>query len=160
KTAGGDDPAIQKYLTTAQPIQFLTVGGQTAFALYYPPRNPDFTAPGGELPPLVVKCHGGPTASASSTLDLRIQFWTSRGIAVVDVDYRGSTGYGREYRDRLHLNWGIVDVQDCAAAVRYLAEQKLADPARAVITGGSAGGFTTLACLTARDEVIRKAFCS
>jgi dipeptidyl aminopeptidase/acylaminoacyl peptidase len=107
-----------------------------------------------------VKCHGGPTASASSTLDLRIQFWTSRGVAVVDVNYGGSTGYGRAYRDRLHLNWGVVDVEDCAAAVRYLSGEKLADPARAIITGGSAGGFTALACLTAREAAIRKVFCS
>src|SRR5262249_25924016 len=105
----------------------------------------------GERPPLLVKCHGGPTASASSSLDLRTQFWTSRGIAVIDVDYGGSTGYGREYRDRLHLNWGIVDVDDCAAAVQYLDDAGLADAQRAVITGGSAGGFTTLACLTFRE---------
>jgi dipeptidyl aminopeptidase/acylaminoacyl peptidase len=160
RTAGGDDPALKAYFSAAQPIEFRTASGRNAFGLYYPPKNPDFSAPAGELPPLLVKCHGGPTASASSTLDLRTQFWTSRGIAVVDVDYGGSTGHGREYRDRLHLNWGVVDVQDCAAAVRYLTEKELADPSRAVITGGSAGGFTTLACLTARDEGIRNTFCS
>jgi dipeptidyl aminopeptidase/acylaminoacyl peptidase len=160
RTAGGDDPAIKKYLSVPRPIEFPSSAGRKAFALYYPPQSPDFTGPDGELPPLVVKCHGGPTAAASSTLDLRIQFWTSRGVAVVDVDYGGSTGYGREYRDLLHLDWGVVDVQDCAAAVRYLADSKMADPARAIITGGSAGGFTTLACLTARDPTIRKVFCS
>ena len=160
RTAGGDDPALKAYFSAAQPIEFPTASGRNAFGLYYAPRNPDFSAPAGELPPLLVKCHGGPTSSASSTLDLRTQFWTSRGIAVVDVDYGGSTGHGREYRDRLNLNWGIVDVQDCAAAVRYLTEKQLADPSRAVITGGSAGGFTTLACLTARDGDVRNAFCS
>jgi dipeptidyl aminopeptidase/acylaminoacyl peptidase len=160
RRSGGDDPAIQRYVSAAQPIKFPTASGREAFGLYYPPHNPDFAAPAGQLPPLVVKCHGGPTASASSTLDLRTQFWTSRGVAVVDVDYGGSTGYGREYRDRLHLAWGVVDVEDCAAAARYLAESGLADPARTVITGGSAGGFTTLACLTAEDDAIRKVFCA
>ncbi|HKB05212.1 MAG TPA: prolyl oligopeptidase family serine peptidase, partial [Gemmataceae bacterium] len=135
-----------------------TAGGRSAHALYYPPHNPDFAAPAGEKPPLVVKCHGGPTASASSTLDLRTQFWSSRGVAVVDVNYGGSTGYGREYRDRLRLSWGVVDVEDCAAAVRHLVGKGLADAGRAVITGGSAGGFTTLACLTAADPAIRGTF--
>lgn len=158
RSAGGDDSSIRSYYSAAQPIEFPTASGKTAFGLYYPPRSPDFSAPDGELPPLVVKCHGGPTAAASSTLDLRIQFWTSRGIAVVDVNYGGSSGYGREYRDRLHRNWGLVDVEDCAAAVRYLTQEKQVDPARVVITGGSAGGFTTLACLTSRDERIRKVF--
>jgi dipeptidyl aminopeptidase/acylaminoacyl peptidase len=160
RTAGGDDPSLKAYFSAARPITFPTAAGRNAFGLYYPPQNPDFMAPAGELPPLLVKCHGGPTASASSTLDLRIQFWTSRGVAVVDVNYGGSTGYGRAYRDLLHLNWGVVDVEDCAAAVRYLSGEKLADPARAIITGGSAGGFTALACLTAREEAIRKVFCS
>ena len=158
RSAGGDDPAIKNYLTVPQPIEFPTTSGRTAFGLYYPPHNPVFTPSDGELPPLVVKCHGGPTASASSTLDLRIQFWTSRGVAVVDVDYGGSTGYGREYRDRLHLTWGVIDVQDCAAAVRFLVDKKLADGNRAVITGGSAGGYTTLACLTNADPTIREVF--
>lgn len=157
-TAVADDPAVSRYLSNPKPVKFPTSGGAFAFGLFYPPLNPDFTGPEGERPPLVVKCHGGPTASASSTLDLRTQFWTSRGIAVIDVDYRGSTGYGREYRDRLHLNWGIVDVEDCAAAVRYLAQEGLADGTRAVITGGSAGGYTTLACLTYQDPKVREVF--
>jgi dipeptidyl aminopeptidase/acylaminoacyl peptidase len=152
-SASADDPAVRRCFSQPQAVQFPTSGGKQANGLYYRPHNPDFTAPAGERPPLVVKCHGGPTASASSTLDLRVQFWTSRGIAVVDVDYGGSTGYGREYRDRLHRAWGVVDVEDCAAAARYLAEQGLADPARVIITGGSAGGYTTLACLTAEPAV-------
>ena len=146
-----DDAEIKKYLSVPDRVEFPTTGGRTAFGLYYPPHNPDASAPDGDRPPLLVKCHGGPTASASHTLDLRIQFWTSRGVAVIDVDYGGSTGYGREYRNRLQLNWGVVDVDDCAAAVRYLGQRELADADRAVITGGSAGGFTTLACLAFRD---------
>jgi dipeptidyl aminopeptidase/acylaminoacyl peptidase len=119
-TAVADDPAVSRYLTTPRPVKFPTAGGKYAYGLYYPPHNPDFAAPEGERPPLVVKSHGGPTASASSTLDLRTQFYTSRGVAVIDVDYGGSTGYGREYRDRLRGQWGVIDVEDCAAAVRYL----------------------------------------
>ncbi len=96
-----------------KPSSFPTASGKTAFGLYYPAFNPDYAAPEGDRPPLLVKCHGGPTSAASSTLDLRIQFWTCRGIAVLDVNYGGSTGYGREYRERLDANWGIVDVDDC-----------------------------------------------
>jgi dipeptidyl aminopeptidase/acylaminoacyl peptidase len=157
-TTDADDPAIRRYFTAPHPVEFPTGKGETAHALYYPPLNPDFAAPAGELPPLVVKCHGGPTAAASGTLDFRNQFWTSRGVAVVDVDYRGSSGYGRKYRDGLHGTWGVVDVEDCAAAVRYLADQGLADKARAVITGGSAGGYTTLACLTDGNAAVRSTF--
>ncbi|HWC95174.1 MAG TPA: prolyl oligopeptidase family serine peptidase [Candidatus Sulfopaludibacter sp.] len=135
----------------AEPIEFPTSGGKTAFGLYYPAANPEYRAPEGDLPPLVVKCHGGPTAAASSTLDLRIQFWTSRGIAVLDVNYGGSTGFGREYRERLDGNWGVVDVDDCVNGARFLAERGLVDGKRCVITGGSAGGYTTLAALTFRD---------
>jgi dipeptidyl aminopeptidase/acylaminoacyl peptidase len=108
-------------------------------------------APQGEKPPLVVRSHGGPTASASSTLSLAIQFWTSRGFAVVDVDYRGSTGYGRAYRRRLDAQWGVVDTQDCVDAARYLAGQGEVDGARMVIRGGSAGGYTTLCALAFHD---------
>ena len=132
-------------------IEFPTAHGRTAFLWYYPPHNPAFAAPEGELPPLLVKSHGGPTAAASSTLDLEVQFWTSRGFAVADVDYGGSSGYGREYRERLHLQWGVVDVEDCTNAAKYLAEKNLADPERAAITGGSAGGYTTLCALTFGD---------
>jgi dipeptidyl aminopeptidase/acylaminoacyl peptidase len=145
-----DDPEIRRCFTTVQAIEYPS-DGRTAHALYYPAFHPDYTAPAGEKPPLLVKCHGGPTAAASSTLDLRIQYWTSRGISVLDVNYGGSTGYGRAYRRLLNGNWGIVDVDDCVNGARYLAEQGVADPARCVITGGSAGGYTTLAALTFRD---------
>jgi dipeptidyl aminopeptidase/acylaminoacyl peptidase len=150
-TTVADNPDILEYLTVPRTVEFPTSGGKTAFGLYYPPKNPDYVPLGNELPPLVVKCHGGPTAAASSTLDLRTQYWTSRGIAVIDVDYGGSNGYGREYRNRLNSNWGVVDVDDCVAAGKYLSDQGLTDANRSVITGGSAGGYTTLACLTFRD---------
>jgi dipeptidyl aminopeptidase/acylaminoacyl peptidase len=139
------------YLSIAQPVEFPTTGGQTAHAFYYPPRNRDFAAPEGEHPPLLVKSHGGPTAMSSAALSLNIQFWTSRGIAVLDVNYGGSTGYGREYRRRLNGTWGITDVDDCSNGARHLAAEGLIDGARCVITGGSAGGYTTLAALTFRD---------
>jgi len=150
-TTVADDPEIAKYFTRVEAIEFPTSLNKTAFGLYYFPANPDYSAPEGELPPLLVKCHGGPTSAASSTLDLRIQYWTSRGIAVLDVNYGGSTGYGRQYRERLDGNWGVVDVDDCANGARYLAEQHLVDGIRCAITGGSAGGYTTLAALTFRD---------
>ncbi len=145
------DPALQRCFSMPQHLEFPTEGGRTAFANYYPPTNPDYAAPVGERPPLVVKCHGGPTSSCSSSLSLGIQHWTSRGIAVLDVDYGGSTGYGRAYRDRLKGEWGIVDVDDCVNAARYAVAEGLADPERAVITGGSAGGYTVLAALARRD---------
>jgi dipeptidyl aminopeptidase/acylaminoacyl peptidase len=139
------------YLTRAEAVEFPTTGEKTAHGLFYPPRNPDYDGGGDERPPLLVKCHGGPTSSASSTLNLGTQFWTSRGIAVLDVNYGGSTGFGREYRERLRLNWGIVDVDDCVNGARYLGERGLVDLERVVISGGSAGGYTTLAALTFRD---------
>jgi len=142
---------ITGYLTKVQPVEFPTAGGKTAFGLFYPPHNSDYVGSVDERPPLLVKCHGGPTSSASSTLNLGIQFWTSRGIAVLDVNYGGSTGFGREYRERLNLNWGIVDVDDCVNGARFLAQQGLIDAKRAVISGGSAGGYTTLAALAFRD---------
>jgi dipeptidyl aminopeptidase/acylaminoacyl peptidase len=142
------DPA---HLSPAEPIEFPTTGGRTAHALYYAPRNPAFTAPAGELPPLLVISHGGPTSAASGALSLSIQFWTSRGFAVVDVNYGGSTGYGRAYRERLRGTWGITDIDDCVHAAEYLADRGLADRARLAIRGGSAGGYTTLAALTFRS---------
>jgi dipeptidyl aminopeptidase/acylaminoacyl peptidase len=148
---GREDLRIADYLTTVQPVEFPTAGGKTAFALFYPPFNPDYAAPTGEKPPVVVKVHGGPTAAASSTLSLRNQFWTSRGIAVLDVNYGGSSGFGREYRERLWGTWGVVDVEDSINGVKYLAGQGLADDERAVITGGSAGGYTALAALAFHD---------
>lgn len=140
------------YFSTAQPVEFPTENGQTAHAFFYPPRNGDFVAPEGELPPLLVKSHGGPTSAATTTLALGIQYWTSRGIGVLDVNYGGSTGYGREYRERLKDTWGIVDVDDCANGARYLVERGEVDGNRLMITGGSAGGYTTLCALTFRDR--------
>ena len=139
------------YLSTAQPVEFPTENGQTAHAFYYPPKNGDFDGPAGEKPPLLVKSHGGPTGSASTALDLGIQFWTSRGIGVLDVNYGGSTGYGREYRERLNGAWGIVDVDDCCNAALHVVAQGNADPDRLAIDGGSAGGYTTLAALTFKE---------
>jgi dipeptidyl aminopeptidase/acylaminoacyl peptidase len=145
------DLRIADYLTKVESVEFPTTEGETAFGLFYPPSNPEYAAGPDERPPLLVKCHGGPTASASSTLNLGIQYWTSRGIAVLDVNYRGSTGFGRAYRDRLRLTWGVVDVDDCVNGAKFLAERGLVDGMRCVISGGSAGGYTTLAALTFRD---------
>jgi dipeptidyl aminopeptidase/acylaminoacyl peptidase len=142
---------IANYIAKVEPVEFPTTGGNTAFGLFYPPRNRDYAGSPDERPPLLVKCHGGPTSSASSTLNLGTQFWTSRGIAVLDVNYGGSTGFGREYRKRLKLNWGIVDVDDCVNGAKFLAQQGLVDFRRVVISGGSAGGYTTLAALAFRD---------
>jgi len=139
------------YLSAAEPIEFPTENGQTAHAFFYPPKNRDYAAPPDERPPLIVGIHGGPTAASSSTLALRTQFWTSRGFAVVDVNYGGSTGYGRAYRERLNDNWGIVDVDDCVNVARWLAGRGLVDGGRLCIHGGSAGGYTTLAALAFRD---------
>jgi dipeptidyl aminopeptidase/acylaminoacyl peptidase len=150
-TEVADDPALGRYISVPSVQEFATAGNRTAFGWYYPPANPDYRAPAGEAPPLLVKCHGGPTAQTSSVLSLGNQFWTSRGIAVLDVDYGGSTGYGRAYRERLAGAWGIVDVDDCVNGATAMARQGLADGARMVITGGSAGGWTTLAALTMRD---------
>jgi dipeptidyl aminopeptidase/acylaminoacyl peptidase len=145
------EPRIADWLTTVQPVEFPTTGGNTAFGLFYPPRNPQFVGRPEEKPPLLVKCHGGPTSSASTALNLTTQFWTSRGIAVFDVNYGGSTGYGRAYRERLHGNWGIVDVDDCVNGAKFLAAREWVDAQRIVISGGSAGGYTTLAALVFRD---------
>jgi dipeptidyl aminopeptidase/acylaminoacyl peptidase len=139
------------YLSSPRAVEFPTESGRTAHAFFYPPRNKDFAAPEGERPPLVVKCHGGPTAATTTTLRLETQYWTSRGIAVLDVNYGGSTGYGREYRQRLNGEWGLVDVDDCVNGAKHLIEQGEVDGARCVITGGSAGGYTTLNALTFRD---------
>ena len=139
------------YISVAQAIEFPTEGGKTAHAFFYPPANHDYAAPEGERPPLLVKCHGGPTSATTAALRLDNQFWTSRGIAVLDVNYGGSTGYGREYRGRLNGVWGVVDVDDSVNGVRYLAERREVDGSRAAITGGSAGGYTVLNALTFRD---------
>lgn len=137
-----------------EPITFLSTdaagGPRTGYALFYPPLGAH-EPPDGELPPLLVVIHGGPTGAATPVLSVAVQYWTSRGFGVVDVDYGGSTGYGRAYREQLKGAWGIVDVADCLAAARTLADAGRVDPARMAIRGGSAGGFTTLAAL-ARDD--------
>ncbi|MBS0616080.1 MAG: S9 family peptidase [Verrucomicrobia bacterium] len=129
-------------------LAYPSASGRTAYGYFYPPANKEHTAPVGELPPLLIFTHGGPTASTSSSLDLGIQYWTSRGFAVLDVDYGGSTGYGRAYRDALKGNWGIVDIEDCEYGAKFLTDQKKVDPNKIAIRGGSAGGYTTLAALT------------
>jgi len=139
------------YLSIPQPVTFPTTDNQVAYGFYYPPQNRDFAAPDDERPPLLVKSHGGPTAATSTAFNLKIQYWTSRGFAVLDVNYRGSTGYGRAYREALKGQWGIADVDDCANGAKYLAEAGWVDGDRLVIDGGSAGGYTTLCALTFRD---------
>jgi dipeptidyl aminopeptidase/acylaminoacyl peptidase len=139
------------YLSIPEAIEFPTENGLHARAFYYAPKNRDFTAPAGERPPLLVTGHGGPTGQASGALNYAVQYWTSRGFAVVDVDYGGSSGYGRAYRQRLAGKWGITDVDDCANAARYLTERGPVDKERIAIRGGSAGGFTALAALAFRD---------
>lgn len=134
-----------------EAIEFPTEGGKTAHAFYYPPANRDFRGLDGEAPPLLVLIHGGPTSATAAQFRLTTQYWTSRGFAVCDVNYGGSTGYGREYRNRLRDAWGVVDVNDAVNAARYLAQKAKADPAKLIIRGGSAGGYTTLACLTFSD---------
>ncbi len=141
----------QARVSVAEAITFPTTGGRSAHAYWYPPTSSDHEGPAGTLPPLVVMSHGGPTSSASPALSVAIQFWTSRGLGVVDVDYGGSSGYGRAYRRSLDGAWGIVDVDDCVAAATYLADQGRVDRNRMVIRGTSAGGFTTLCALTFRD---------
>ncbi len=138
------------YLAIPEPIEFPAEDGATAHGFYYAPRNKDFVAPEGERPPLLVISHGGPTSATTTALRLSIQYWTSRGIAVLDMNYGGSTGYGRAYRERLRDKWGIVDVDDCGGGALFLAEQGRADKKRLAIRGGSAGGYTTLAALTFR----------
>lgn len=138
-------------ISVPEAISFPTEDGETAHAFYYAPKNPAYESTPGASPPLIVKSHGGPTGNTSDQFNLATQFWTSRGFAVVDVDYGGSTGYGRAYRERLNGRWGEVDVLDCVNAARHLAEAGKADPARLAITGGSAGGFTTLAALAFHD---------
>ncbi|MBM3819374.1 MAG: S9 family peptidase [Acidimicrobiia bacterium] len=142
-------------VSEAQPIECPTTGGLTAHAFYYPPCNHAFTAPPGGRPPLIVITHGGPTAAAKATFNLEVQFWTTRGFAVVDVNYGGSSGFGRAYRQRLAGTWGIVDVDDVINAAGYLVQEGLADPHRLIVRGGSAGGYTTLAALTFRPGVFK-----
>lgn len=142
------DPA---YLSFPEHIQFPTSNHRVAYAYYYPPKNKNYQGLPGTLPPLIVNSHGGPTARASSNLNLETQYWTSRGFAVVDVNYAGSTGYGRDYRNSLEGNWGVYDVADCVAAAEFLSAEGKVDRNKLAITGGSAGGYTTLAALTFTD---------
>ena len=134
-------------ISVAEPIAFPSEGGRTAYGLYYPPTNPAFRAPEGERPPLVVHAHGGPTSESTPDLHPYVQYFTSRGFAFVDVNYGGSSGHGRAFRKLLYEAWGVVDVEDCIAAARYLAERGDVDGDRCVVTGGSAGGYIVLASL-------------
>lgn len=148
--ATNGDSLDPDWISVAREISFPGEGGES-HALFYPPHNPEESAPEGELPPLLVLSHGGPTARVTDELDFEIQYWTSRGFGVVDVNYGGGTGYGRAYRQRLNGTWGIVDVVDCVAAAKALADSGEADPRRSAIRGGSAGGYTTLMALTTTD---------
>jgi dipeptidyl aminopeptidase/acylaminoacyl peptidase len=139
------------YLSGPEHVAFPSARGRTAYGLFYAPTNPGCSPPDGDLPPLLIVLHGGPTASATPTLRVGHQYWTSRGFAVIDVNYAGSTGYGRAYRDALDGEWGVADVEDCIAAARWLADQGRVDPARLCIRGGSAGGYTTLTALARAD---------
>jgi dipeptidyl aminopeptidase/acylaminoacyl peptidase len=142
----------QRYLSVPEMITFKT-GNDIAYGIYYPPKNDDYpiSLNTTELPPLLVRTHGGPTSATTSAFNLRIQYWTSRGYALLDVNYRGSTGYGRQFRDSLKDNWGIYDVQDCIAGAEHLVQQNKVDRNRLTIDGGSAGGYTTLCALTMYD---------
>ncbi len=146
------------YLSVPRSISYPSANGRTAFAFHYPPTNADAAPLAGELPPLIVIGHGGPTGMATSTLKLSTQFWTSRGFAVLDVNYGGSTGFGRAYRDLLKGQWGVVDVEDCVAGARHLAKQGLVDPERLLVRGSSAGGLTTL-CALAFHDVFKAGAC-
>lgn len=147
-----NSPIDPRYLSVPEMITFKT-GNDIAYGIYYPPKNDDYPIPSSstELPPLLVRTHGGPTSATTSAFNLRIQYWTSRGYALLDVNYRGSTGYGRKFRDSLKDNWGIYDVQDCIAGAEHLVQQKKVDRNRLTIDGGSAGGYTTLCALTMYD---------
>ena len=142
-------------ISVPEAVEFPSTDGYTSHAFYYPPRNSEFTASDGERPPLILISHGGPTTATSGTLDLRVQFWTSRGFAVADVNYGGSSGFGRAYRQRLNGQWGVLDVDDMVAAAKFLVATGKADPNRLAIRGGSAGGYTTLAALTFRPGIFQ-----
>lgn len=141
-------PVAEEYIATAQPLTFPTTDGEIAHGFFYRPTNPDITPDDTHRPPLLVMAHGGPTSATESSLNLKIQFWTSRGFAVLDVNYRGSTGYGRHYRDRLKKNWGVTDVIDVCSGVDYLVNHNVIDHNKVAIRGSSAGGYTVLAALT------------
>jgi dipeptidyl aminopeptidase/acylaminoacyl peptidase len=150
--SAGMAPVDEDTISRAEPVEFPTADGMNAYGFFYPPANDQTRIQEGELPPVIVMSHGGPTACASPGLNLKIQFWTSRGFAVLDVNYGGSTGYGRRFRERLRGTWGVVDVSDCVDGVDWLIAQGKVDPARLIIRGGSAGGYTTLCALTFTDR--------
>jgi dipeptidyl aminopeptidase/acylaminoacyl peptidase len=139
------------YFSVPDTIEFSTENGLTAHGFFYPPQNGDFAGPPDERPPLIVRSHGGPTSATVAAFNLALQYWTSRGFAYLDVNYGGSTGYGRPYRERLNGRWGVVDVEDCLNGARFLARAGKVDPNRLIITGGSAGGYTTLRALSSDD---------
>ncbi|CAB4004974.1 S9 family peptidase [Paramuricea clavata] len=144
------------YISEPKAVTYPTEDNKVAHGYLYLPKNKDYAAPPGSLPPLLVKVHGGPTSSTLPNFDLNKQFFTSRGVAILDVNYRGSTGYGMHYRKELYGNWGKVDVEDCCNGALYVANSmKAADREKLCIDGGSAGGYTTLACLTQRNEVFK-----
>jgi dipeptidyl aminopeptidase/acylaminoacyl peptidase len=145
-------PVDTAFFSAPESIEFSTDDGLTAYALYYPPTNPQYEGPDGEKPPLVVDVHGGPTGKSSPMFSLATQYWTSRGFAYVDVNYGGSTGYGRAFRERLNGEWGVIDLRDSVNAAHYLVERGNADPTRLLIRGGSAGGYTVVCALTFTDE--------
>jgi dipeptidyl aminopeptidase/acylaminoacyl peptidase len=140
-----------KYVSLPESIEFPTADSKNAYALFYPPKNDDFQPDPKELPPLIVKVHGGPTSATTAALNLNTQFWTSRGYAVVDVNYGGSTGYGTEYRNRLKEKWGVVDLEDVVRAAQFLSKAGRVDGGRMAISGGSSGGYTALCALTFRN---------
>jgi len=148
---GSSSVLDEEYLSEPESIEFPTEGGQTAHAFYYPPKNQEYIPPEGENPPLIVYTHGGPTGFSGPVFRIGIQYWTTRGFAVVDVNYGGSAGYGRHYRNRLRDQWGVVDIDDVVNAALFLTRHGKADRNRLVIRGGSAGGYTTMAALTFRD---------
>ncbi|MCW2988811.1 MAG: peptidase prolyl oligopeptidase active site domain protein [Solirubrobacterales bacterium] len=150
--AASEQPVDPDYVSAPRAIEFPTTGGETAHGFYYPPANTDFKGPAGELPPLIVQSHGGPTSHATPALEREHLFWTSRGIGVVDVNYRGSSGFGRPYRQRLRGGWGVLDTDDCIAAARHLAATGEVDGERLAIRGGSAGGYATLCALVFHDD--------
>jgi dipeptidyl aminopeptidase/acylaminoacyl peptidase len=148
-----EEPIEPAYVSVPRAIEFPTASGaETAHAFFYPPANPAFQAPAGERPPLIVQSHGGPTSHATPALDREFLYWTSRGFGVVDVNYRGSSGYGRAYRNRLRGEWGVLDTEDCIAAARFLAAEGEVDGERLAIRGGSAGGYTTLCALVFHED--------
>jgi dipeptidyl aminopeptidase/acylaminoacyl peptidase len=147
----GNPPLATEFVSAPEHVTYPTRDDREAYAYVYWPKNPRVTAPTNAQPPLLVMTHGGPTAATSSALNLRAQYYTTRGWAVADINYRGSSGYGRAYRDALNGQWGVVDVSDCEDLVRHLVSTNQVDAERVAIRGGSAGGFTTLAALTSTD---------